>query len=1686
MATPLEVVIIGDNRADPAFQEAESGVNRIAKAAGGTLKAAFAIGAAGAAAAGAAIAGVAVKGVQEFTKFEDQMGEVFTLLPGISEDAMGKMSDQVLALSRDVGRLPEEVIPALYQSLSAGVPPDNVFGFMETAHKAALGGVTELETAVDGITSVINAYGTDVISAAEASDLMFTAVRLGKTNFDELSRSLFNVNPIASALGVQFGDVTAALANMTAQGVPTKVATTQLRQLMVELSKSGGEAATAFEEMAGSSFQDFIAEGGNVADALEIMQAAADKQGVALQDMFGSVEAGAAALALGGENIDSYRASLEEMANSTGATQAAADTMNESFARVVEVLQAQFKTALIEVGDALAPLVETVGTWLVEMGEKAIPIVVGAFESFVDIVETVTEVVGSVVAGFSDLAAIGIDLDIFDKTSSIFLSLSDAFEETHPTLSKILGGLGELVGMAGDVIGFISDAASGAGTLEDALADLPGPLQDILQGLQPVIERVRELADAIGQRLGPILERVGDIFNDFIGDIQSGMSPLEALQGAINNLIDLFQREFPEAATAIENAIASVQTAWDTIVRFFEPTIARIQEAFSGMATEIGTLGPVFDDLWQAVQGFWRAAEPVINAIGTVVASVVGVVVDLLLNSLAATFEHLPTVIGGVVTTLTGIIETITAVVTGVVEIVTSLLEGDFAGAWEAAKDMVDGIVAGLTTVLDGLLETLGGVFSAIFDTVVNTIQDILSFLTGKESDFGDRARAWLENIKSAIANFDLGAIGASIIDGIKAGLENAKEALFTFIASLMDDLIQWALDKISGGSPALEWVPVGASMVQGVAKGIEEATVLAQTAAAQMTADTLDEVVLEFAERLRPFINAIKELAKDVSISGVEEFMGALLTIALTIQPVIDAVQKLKSLGSVEGVGRAVENFALISRTIVGRMDEAATDIEEDLLEHVTGMVNTLTAIGEMIPAVVAGLESLSELQVFEEMADKIALFGGYADKLVDEIHDIEDGLADIAVPQIAAVADAVKKIGESITPIVEGLTALIGLEATGEQVSTAIARFAVYTEALVSALALAAFRIGEEGVMGAEQLGAAADSIFSSVSGAIEALTLLAESYLPPVDRVVFKFITFSNHIQVLVQFLGQAALNLGEEAITAAADLADSAGQVAAMVGGAIDALILISDTHLPPVHRVALNFLQFRNNVQVLVDHMGQAGEKIGEDALAAARDFADSTGAIADMLDGAIDVMLKLIDADLFISGSQIKTAFDLLAENIIELVTSFGEAVQGLDQEVLADADLFAKNAQSVVALVGDGITALHDLVEFEFMENMGDTARLFAENMGDLISAIVAEMRGVSDFAKQLLADAAGISDDLVAVLDVVAPGVEAIKGLAEAVQVDNLEALSQRFANQLTTIVTALTNALAAAARRLGTGEEGSLVGNAAAISGALIQVLAIIEPGLAAISALSEVTRVSKLEEKVRIFGNQFKIITTSLVNTLAAARRNLGDDAIAAALDISAAATSISRDVADTVGAFQTIAEADIPDIGENLDQMIAQTNLMTTMLSAAAGNLDETVVTAAASFAEHIRLTVDSFLDAIGHLSRFATADAPGSLKGIMSQIIQVLADAAGDAYIQGVNFGSQFVQGVRDAIAGLGEANLPSPGLGLPAAGTAAAQGAGWNLGGIHINATISDRMTADEFTFRVIEVLQELTGDRA
>jgi hypothetical protein len=225
---------------------------------------------------------------------------------------------------------------------------------------------------VDGLTSVTNAYGREVLSAQEASDIFFTTVRLGKTTAAELSANLFQVIPTAASLGIQFGTVGAALAAITAQGVPTSVATTQLRQMFIELNKEGGKTASLFDDLAGKSFADFIRDGGSVQGALSLLTEHAADSNTSLSNLFGSVEAGNAALALTSKSGAAlFNGALGEMTDTTGATDDAFSKMDEGMGRTWDRLMIRIDDLKVGLGERLAPAIEGVLDWLERIGENS-------------------------------------------------------------------------------------------------------------------------------------------------------------------------------------------------------------------------------------------------------------------------------------------------------------------------------------------------------------------------------------------------------------------------------------------------------------------------------------------------------------------------------------------------------------------------------------------------------------------------------------------------------------------------------------------------------------------------------------------------------------------------------------------------------------------------------------------------------------------------------------------------------------------------------------------------------------------------------------------------------------------------------------------------------------------------------------------------------------------------------------------------------------------------------------------------------------------------------------------------------------------------------------------------------------------------------------------------------------------
>ncbi|MBW5398573.1 phage tail tape measure protein [Brachyspira pilosicoli] len=498
-------------------------------------------------------------------EFDNGMREVLTLLPELGNESFEKLKNQALSFSKDIGKAPEETVKALYQALSAGIPRENVFEFLKTAGEASIAGVSDLKTSVDGLTSVTNAYGSEILNAQKASDIMFQTVKLGKTDFTQLSNSLYNVIPIASAIGVQFEDIGAAIAAMTAQGVPTSVATTQIRQSLVELNKEGSVAYETFKQISGESFKDFIAGGGNLQEALQMMSDYAEKTGKEVTSMFSSVEAGNAVLALSGKNASKFKDYLDQVRNSVGATSEAFKKIDDGAARQFERLKAELSALVIELGNNALPLIN----------ESFIPLF---RDTLVPIIDDAIKTISSLIKAFNNLPAplqattvgiIGITAGLGPALQGIG-SLRKSFVETKKIINDFKGAIGSLKTSASSIqalstvwkgfntvvlaspVGVVTALTAGLGVLALKAYKLNQEYKQLIESSQKLTSSTKELNDNAFKDLG--------LFQEY-QKLASSKELDAAATERLNQVTEKLTRLYPNLKTVVLDGITYIDSA---------------------------------------------------------------------------------------------------------------------------------------------------------------------------------------------------------------------------------------------------------------------------------------------------------------------------------------------------------------------------------------------------------------------------------------------------------------------------------------------------------------------------------------------------------------------------------------------------------------------------------------------------------------------------------------------------------------------------------------------------------------------------------------------------------------------------------------------------------------------------------------------------------------------------------------------------------------------------------------------------------------------------------------------------------------------------------------------------------------------------------------------------------------------
>lgn len=502
--------------------------------------------------AGSQLAGIAKSAVSIGSAFETSLAKV-TTIADTSKLSTQQLSDQITAMSSKMGVAASDIAEATYQAISAGQDTSNAVAFAGQASKLAAAGFTSSSSAVDILTTALNAYGMSADQATHVSDVLLTTQNLGKTSVDELSASMGKVIPLAAAYGVSVENLSSGLAVMTANGIATAEATTYTKSMLNELGDSGSTVGKILQKQTGKSFAQLNAEGKSLGDVLQILYNSVGGNSTAFAGLWSSVEAGTGALSLASGGADKFNSVLAQMQDSAGATEAAYETMTDTFQHKVESLQTLAENLGISLYNSMEGSLSDVAQWGIDcLTQLSTALTEGGPEAMLQAAGSIlSDLASGIAEQLPGLMTTGVEIitqlaeDIVAATPAM---LDTAAEVLGALVQGIIDAIPDLITSATEVVtGFVDYLGDNADAIVDAGVQLMESLVTGIANNLPAL--ITSAAGLIAKFAAALIEHLPDI-------LSCGAELLATLaQGIVRSLENL-----AEAALA---CIAKLIGVWD-------------------------------------------------------------------------------------------------------------------------------------------------------------------------------------------------------------------------------------------------------------------------------------------------------------------------------------------------------------------------------------------------------------------------------------------------------------------------------------------------------------------------------------------------------------------------------------------------------------------------------------------------------------------------------------------------------------------------------------------------------------------------------------------------------------------------------------------------------------------------------------------------------------------------------------------------------------------------------------------------------------------------------------------------------------------------------------------------------------------------------------------------------------------
>lgn len=452
--------------------------------------------------------------------------------------------------------------------------------------------------------------------------------------------------------------------------------------------------------------------------------------------------------------------------------------------------------------------------------------------------------------GSSEMLAGAVDLSstAFEENTALQDEAAQRYATTESQLRILLNSLTDLAITIGDI--------------------LVPVLIDIVEHVKPVIERIKEMDEktiktiltiaGIAAVIGPVLIALG-LMAQGIGSIISVTGSLMVGLGKMMSVMNVAGGVLGALTGPIGLVIAAIALLGTGFVIAYNKS-----ETFRNFINNVGSelmaaaqwVKQGYSNIIQSAQGLYQGFKNLLGQIGVAFNTGFNAVVNTVKNALnwimdiyngfrSAMSSGINQMFGGFKNVVGGALDFIKNLFAGSALVILQIITGDFAGAINSAKQIVENlkdsigrILQGVKDIFKGNLTAIGGFLTQSFDNFMNIFNNKIPAMVGKlRSGFGDMVQSavnFKDNLLKRISeliteminkfkNIDLRQIGKDILQGLIDGITGSMSKVGSAISRVGDSMVKGLKKKLDIHSPSRVFKELGQYTGEGLIVGLND-----------------------------------------------------------------------------------------------------------------------------------------------------------------------------------------------------------------------------------------------------------------------------------------------------------------------------------------------------------------------------------------------------------------------------------------------------------------------------------------------------------------------------------------------------------------------------------------------------------------------------------------------------------------------------------------------------------------------------------------------------------------------------------------------------------------------------------------------------------------------------------------------